>query len=161
MLFIHTIFLNGSEEKDRKRLSEKKRKPTLNDYLAGAVLANGLVWIWLRLLGSIGEITSNPYLGVLSLLTLVICILSGTLASYQVCKRAQAEQLIVGIKVAGLSWIFSPFIIFPMIQESFVNVAITILVCFSLGGVAGAYLAIKARLRRPREGAGRHGKEDF
>ncbi|MFB0558762.1 MAG: hypothetical protein ACETVY_06570 [Candidatus Bathyarchaeia archaeon] len=142
-------------------MNEKQRKPTLNDYLAGAVLTNGLVWIWLRLLGSLGGITSNAYLGILSLSTLVICLLSSTLASYQVCRRAQAEQLLVGMKAAGLAWLFSPFIIFPIIQGAFVNVAIILLVCFSLGGVAGAYLATKARLRRLREGAARHEKEDF
>ncbi len=144
-------------------MRDKGRKPTLVDYLAGGVLANGFVWVWFKILGSMGESPSRLYLSLLSLTTIAIFLVSALVASYQVCRRSSSGQLIVGLKVSILAWLLSPFIILSAVEGPILGLATILLVCFSLGGVAGAYLATRARLRGFRTPIGdfKLGKEDF
>jgi predicted branched-subunit amino acid permease len=128
-------------------LVDKDRNPSKTDYMAGAVLANCLVWVWLQSMGYFGDALSGLPPGLLSLATSVICFLSETLASYQVCRRASSDHLVVGLKVAVLALVFSPFIVLPILEEFSLGLVIILLVCFPAGGFCGAYLTIKARLK--------------
>lgn len=140
---------------------DKDRKPSKTDYMAGAVLANCLVWVWLQSMGYFGNVLSGLPPGLLSLVTSLICFLSGTLASYQVCRRASSDHLVVGLKVAVLALVFSPFIVLPILEEFSLGLVIILLVCFTAGGFCGAYLTIKARLkgRTPVTGEPNTGEE--
>lgn len=127
-------------------MSNVEKAPTLTDYLAGAMLANGFVWMWAQAL---------PYLSwlpltLLSNISYIIFLSGGIVASYLVCKRASSRHLGVGLKVAAIEWIFSIILMLSITAEPTVELAITLLVCFAAGGVAGAYLALRSRLRPRR-----------
>jgi len=98
-------------------------------------------------MGYFSDVLSGLPPGLLSLATSVICFLSGTLASYQVCRRASSDHLVVGLKVSALALVVSPFIVLPVLEEFSLGLVIILLVCFPAGGFCGAYLTIKARLK--------------
>lgn len=144
-------------------MADKDRKPSKTDYMAGAVLANCLVWVWLQAMGYFSGVLSGLPPGLLSLATSIVCFLSGTLASYQVCRRASSDHLVVGLKVAALALVVSPFIVLPILEEFSLGLVIILLVCFPAGGFCGAYLTIRAMLkgRTSAKGKPNEGEEDF
>ncbi len=88
-------------------MSEEQRNPTITDYMAGVMLANGIVWIWAMALATFSDFFSKiPYI-ILAFIAYVIYISGATLASYLVCKRTSSKHLVVGLKLAGLAWFFS------------------------------------------------------
>ena len=120
--------------------------PNLNDYLAGAMLANGFVWIWSSLLGYFsGYFTKVPLL--LADASYIIYLSGGVVSSYLVCKRAASKHLIVGVKLSILTWIFSLIIMLSFPAEPSIGTAFALLACFVAGDIAGAYLALKSRLK--------------
>lgn len=124
-------------------MSEGQRVPNLTDYMAGAMVANGFVWMWAQALPHLSWI---PFT-LLAEASYVIYLLGGIVASYLVCKRASSRQLIVGLKFAAIAWAFSIIMMLSIAAEPTVGLAVALLVCFAMGGVAGAYLALKSRLR--------------
>jgi peptidoglycan/LPS O-acetylase OafA/YrhL len=121
-------------------------KLTLTDYLAGAVLANGFVWIWAMVLGYLQAPSQTDGDALLGLLSYVVFVAGGAVASYLVCKRAGSNHLFVGLKVVGLAWIFSA-VFMPATSEASINLALVMLVCFVIGGLSGTYLARRMSLR--------------
>ena len=128
----------------------KKRQPDLNDYIAGAMLANGIVWTWLQMLSSMRNFFSRIPVGILADASFVIYLLSGIVASYQVCKRASSGHLVAGVKFAAFAWGLSLLIILSMVSEPSIGMATTLLACFVAGGIAGAYLSLRSALRQKR-----------
>lgn len=129
---------------------QAKSKPELNDYIAGAMLANGIVWTWLQALSSMSGFFSRISIGLLADMSFVIYLLAGIVASYQVCRKASYGHLIVGVKFAAFAWAFSLFIMLSMLLEPTIGMATVLLVCFTAGGIVGTYLSLKSRLRRTR-----------
>ena len=122
--------------------------PTLTDYVAGAMLANGFVWIWIQLLGNLRNFFSNFSQILLADITYIIYLAGSILASYLICKRASTGHLIVGIKFAGSAWVLSLFFMLSMIEQPTLGLAITFLLCFLSGGIAGAYLFRRSMLKK-------------
>lgn len=114
------------------------------------MLANGIVWIWLQGLSAMRGFFSKVPVGLLADISFVIYLLSGIVASYQVCKKASSNHLVVGVKFALFAWGLSLFIMLSMVTEPSMGMATTLIVCFAGGGIAGAYLSLRSRLRRPR-----------
>ena len=114
------------------------------------MLANGIVWTWLQGLSAMRGFFSKVPVGILADISFVIYLLSGIVASYQVCKKASSNHLVVGVKFALFAWGLSLLIMMSMVTEPSVGMATTLLVCFAGGGIAGAYLSLRSRLRRPR-----------
>jgi ABC-type amino acid transport system permease subunit len=114
------------------------------------MLANGIVWTWLQGLSAMRGFFSKVPVGLLADISFVIYLLSGIVASYQVCKKASSNHLAVGVKFALFAWGLSLLIMLSMVTEPSIGMATTLLVCFAGGGIAGAYLSLRSRLRRPR-----------
>jgi hypothetical protein len=131
---------------NNKPATPVKRKPTTNDYLAGAMLANGILWIWNQALGTMPNLFSQVPPGILADITYVIYLIAAIVASNQVCTRASSKHLIVGIKSALLSWVLSLLIMLSMAPNPTVGLTLSLLLCFLAGGVVGAYLIIRSRL---------------
>lgn len=131
-------------------MQANKGQPELSDYIAGAMLANGIVWTWLQGLSAMRGFFSKVPVGILADISFVIYLLSGIIASYQVCKKASSNHLAVGVKFALFAWGLSLLIMMSMVTEPSIGMATTLLVCFAGGGIAGAYLSLRSRLRRPR-----------
>ena len=129
---------------------QEKSEPELSDYIAGAMLANGIVWIWLQALGSMRGFFSRLPIGLLADISFVVYLLAGIVASYQVCRKASSGHLIVGVKFAAYAWALSLLFMLSMLPEPTTGMATVFLVCFAAGGIAGAYLSLRSHLRRTR-----------
>jgi O-antigen/teichoic acid export membrane protein len=131
--------------------TSKPKKPNINDYMAGAMLANGVVWIWMQALSVFREYTIQVPAVILADISYVIYILGGYYASRQVCKRADEKHLIVGVKLAAASWVMGVFIMFTLAPEPNAGLMFALLVCFAAGCVLGGYMTVRARLNRRRQ----------
>jgi len=114
--------------------------------MAGAMLANGVVWIWAMALATFSDFFSRiPYV-ILAIIAYVIYISGATLASYLVCKRTSSKHLAVGLKLAGLAWFFTLIMMLGSTTGPTPALAIVLLVCYGAGGMAGGYLALRSEL---------------
>ena len=102
-------------------------QPNLYDYLAGAMLANGFIWIWNQSLGVFREFFSMFSPGLLADITYLIYLAITIIASMQVCKRANTNHLVVGIKFAGASWALFLINLFSMAPDPTIGYAISFL----------------------------------
>lgn len=134
-------------------MAGKARNPSVTDYFAGAMLANGIVWIWLQALSNLSEIFSKAPIGLLADASFLIYIAGGIVSSYLVCTRTTSGHLLVGLKLSALAWVVSLFFIFTSPAEPNLGFVLALLACFVAGGVAGAYLALRRMLRRTRAGS--------
>ena len=121
--------------------------PTINDYLAGAILANGFIWAWNLILHHFRAALFKLPILLLADISLIIYLLAGGVPAYLVSMRASRRHLIVSLKVAALSWILSLLLILSTFDKPTIGLAATLLACFLLGSVAGGYFALKRRLR--------------
>ena len=136
------------DDDNEKPATPVERKPTTNDYLAGATLANGIVWIWNQALGAMPNIFSQVHPSILANISYVVYLLGAILAANQVCRRASSKHLIVGIKSALFSWALSLLVMLSMAPNPAIGLALSLLLCFLAGGVVGAYLIIRSRLNK-------------
>lgn len=130
-------------------LGREDRVPTLFDYTAGAMLANGFVWIWYQALPYLSWVPAT----ILADAEYVSFLLGGILSSYLVCRRTSSKHLFVGLKVAAAASVLNFFLVLSSNIENVLGFAIVVLVIFAVGGVAGAYLAPRSRLGQ-REAVG-------
>lgn len=135
------------EEKPQEQMI---REPNTYDYLAGAMLANGIVWIWLQALVAFKGFFLQIPVGILADMSYVIYLVGAAIASKQVCKRADSGHLVVGLKFAGFSWVMALFMMMSMAPQPTMGLVITFIVCFAAGGIAGAYWVIRDRLKKSR-----------
>jgi len=125
--------------------------PDVNDYLAGAILANGFIWIWNLILRQFRIPLSRLPVMLLADISLAIYLLAGGVSAYLVGRRASRRHLIVSLKVSFLSWLLSILLVLSMALKPIVGSIIIFLLCLHVGGVAGGYFALKRRLRRRAE----------
>jgi len=123
--------------------------PNFNDYMAGAMIANGVIWIWGQLLGDFEGLFSGIPMGVLADISYVLYLSVTVVASMLVCGRASTGHLMVGARFAGTAWVLSLFIMITTAPNPTLGLAFALLVIFAMGGIAGAYLTIRRRMRRP------------
>jgi cation transport ATPase len=142
---------NNSENGDKELASKKKSanaEPSLNDYLAGAMLANGIIWIWLQFIQIFGSrISQYSYLADLSY---ILFIFAGYIAAFQVGKRVDTEHLTVGLKTAGYSLIMALIIMYTSWPAPSSRLAFTLMICLVFGGVVGGYMNIRRRIKIKR-----------
>jgi len=124
-------------------LSSDERSPTLTDYLAGVVLTNGLAVMALNV---------AVYVSFLSGLLIPFWVVGSAAASYLVCTRTTKGHLVVGAKTAVASTIMGVLMI-PAFTGAEFDSVVPVLACYLVGGVSGAYLALRDRMRRLREAA--------
>ncbi len=138
-------------DQDDKAEAPRPKQPNINDYVAGAMLANGLVWVWMQGLALFREYTSQVPAALLADLSYVIYILAAYIASRQVCKRADVKHLLVGLKLAAASWVMGVFIMFTLAQEPDASLMVALLLCFAAGCTLGGYMTVRARLKGLRK----------
>jgi hypothetical protein len=124
-----------------------------NDFMAGAMMANGIVFVWMQALNVFRQTVSQISSSFLADISFVIYIFAGYISSRQVTKRAKKEHLRAGLKTAGYSSIMGLLIISTMTSEPGMSLAITLAVCYFAGSILGSYMEIKARLGRLRDEA--------
>ena len=123
-------------------MTKFERKPATFDYFAGGLLTSGLVWFWLQFISYFPDPT-------IASLTGPVFIAASAVSTYLVCKRTTRGHLAVGVKTALSSWLVTVLILLSFGLELDISLILILLVCFALGGLAAAYLALKDRLRKP------------
>lgn len=131
-------------------MSEEPRNPTLTDYMAGTMLANGFVWIWSMILSYFPDLISRIPIVILAVTAYAIYISGSAVSSYLVCKRTSSNHLMIGLKLAGLAWLFSLIMMLSSTTGPTLGSAVMLLVCYLAGGLAGAYIALRSELRPRR-----------
>ncbi len=126
------------------------REPTNNDFMAGALLANGIIWLWMQSLNLFNWYTSRISPAILVDFTYVTFIVAGFISSQQVAKRSERNQLIVALRSALYSWAGSLFMMLTMPGGLSIKFALIILVCLLAGAVLGSYMLIKSRISARR-----------
>jgi len=125
------------------------RKPSLTDYMAGGMLTNGVVWIWSMFLTYVLKVQTSKTSMVVLLISYLIYLGGSVAASYLVCQRSSSNHIIVALKTSAAGWIFTLFFMFSYVQVS-LGTVIILLITFAVGGLIGAYLALKKRFSDPR-----------
>jgi hypothetical protein len=131
----------------------KPKQPNINDYVAGAMLANGVVWIWMQALPLFIKSTDQLIVAAIAEFSWVIFILGGYVSSRQVCKRADEKHLLVGLKLAAVSWVMGIFIMFTLAPTPDAGLMVALLICFVAGSVLGGYMTVRARLNKKHQQA--------
>lgn len=131
-------------------MNEEPRNPTLTDYMAGTMLANGFIWVWSMILSYFPDPISRIPIVILAVTAYAIYISGSAVSSYLVCKRTSSNHLMVGLKLAGLAWLFSLIMMLSSTTGPTLGSAVMLLVCYLAGGLAGAYMALRSELRPRR-----------
>ena len=139
------------QPEDEKETPRTPREPTSNDYMAGVFLANGIIWLWTYSLSMFSGFMSRIPTAILADFSYVTYIVSGFIASQQVAKRSEKNQLIVALRTSFYAWLGSLLIILTTPSVSTVSFAVTLLVCLLIGGVLGSYMLIRERILARRK----------
>ncbi len=135
------------EEEESSEAPEPAAQPE-NDFMAGAMMANGIVFVWMQALSVFRQYASQLPPRVLVDASYIIYILAGYLASRQVTKRANRDHLKAGLKTAGYSTIMGLLIISTMNSEPGIGFAVILGVCYFAGSILGSYMELKTSLKR-------------
>ena len=122
-------------------MTVKERTPKLFDYIAGAILTNGLATMALYL---------AAYEPFFQLLLIPLWCFSAGVATYLVCMRTSKGHLLIGVKTAVLSVVFGVVII-PTLENLDLGQLLIVLVCFLVGAFGGAFYALRGQLKQPKK----------
>ncbi len=126
------------------------KEPTQNDYMAGAILANGIIWLWMQSLNIFSGFTSKISPAILADFSYVTFIVAGFISSQQVAKRSEKNQLVVALKASFYSWLGSLLMMLTMSGNPTFAFAATLFICLMAGAVVGTYMLIKERINLRR-----------
>ncbi len=118
-----------------------ERKPKVEDYFAGAALANSLVWLTLGI-ATLSE--TNPQN--LTLLSLLLYVAGAIISGYLISRKATKDQLKVGLKTGLGAFVFHVYV-FVGLFELFLGTRVLslwdhvlIFAILMLGAVLGSLL---------------------
>jgi len=114
-----------------------ERRPTLFDYVAGAILMNGLATMALYV---------AVYLSLIEFLLIPLWFLAAGVSAYLVCRRTTKQHLMVGIKTAVLSIVVG-VVMLPTFGSLELPQIVMVLICYLVGSFGGAYYALKQQMR--------------
>jgi hypothetical protein len=120
----------------------RDRRPSITDYMAGAVLAYGIVYFWIEL-----KTFYNPSW----VLAYVIYYLAGLIPSYLVCQRTGAAELSIAFRSTMISWALVVVSLWAFTEGNTTSFFGLLLVMFILGGMTSAYLTLRRRLKLPKQ----------
>ena len=137
-------------ETEEKVEEKQPQEVTNNDYMAAAILANGIIWFWMLSLNMFSGFTSRINPTLLVDFTYITFILAGFISSQQVAKRSNRNQLIIVLRSAIYSWAGSIIMMLSMMGNPTISFTLTVLVCLLAGAVAGSYMLIRFRINERR-----------
>lgn len=125
-------------------------EPTPSDYMAAAMITNGIAWGWMQILGS-GTLLSRLPTRFLSDITYVIYLFAGAVGAYLAGKRADTKHLIIGFKSAAYSLGLSLLIMLTSAPEPTLGLLLALTLSFGAGSIFGSYRIIHNRLAAKRK----------
>lgn len=126
------------------------KQPTPSDYMAAAMITNGIAWGWMQLLGSGTNISQLP-IRFLSDITYVIYLFAGAVGANLVGNRADTKHLMVGLKVSGYSLGLSLLIMMTSAPDPTLGLLMALGIAFAAGSIFGSYRVIHLRLAAKRK----------
>ena len=138
----------GPDEEEEVTEATEPEPQSDNDFMAGAMLANGIVFVWMQALSVFRQFFSQLPPRFLVDVSYILYLLAGYLASRQVIRRAKRDYLKAGLKTAGYSTIMGLLILSSMNSDQTLALAIPLGVCYFAGGILGSYIETKDRLKR-------------
>ena len=130
---------------------EDVKKPNLNDYMAGALLSNGIIWMWAMAVNTLQPFIPMEVGFILGLVTFIFFIGAGTIASYLVVKRSSSDYLKVLLKLVASEIIFSIIFILSFVNPS-IELITVLFFSFIVGGFFGLYIAVRPKLIKKPSG---------
>jgi len=118
-----------------------EKKPKLEDYFAGATLANALAWLTLGIIS-----LSAVDLQTLVWLSPLLYAFGAVLAGYLVCRKASQNQLKIGLKVGLGAFVFHVYVfvgVFELLWGTRVLSLydhLLIFAIFMIGTLSGSFL---------------------
>jgi len=130
---------------------DRDKRPSITDYMAGAVLAYGIVYFWIEL-----KTFYNPPWA----LAYVMYYLAGLVPSYLICKRTGAAELPVAFRSTMISWALAVVSLWAFTEGNTPSFFGLLLVMFILGGMTSAYLTLRRRLKPNKQADAEPGKDN-
>jgi len=124
-------------------LTLPERSPKLFDYIAGAILTNGLSMVAVYL--AAWEI-------LFQYLMIPLWFVAAGVSAYLVCMRTTKNHLVTGAKMAVLAIILGFFMV-PTLQGLELGILAWILICYIIGSIGGAYYALRMQLNMKKKAA--------
>jgi uncharacterized membrane protein (GlpM family) len=121
-----------------------EKKPKLEDYFAGAALANSLVWLTLGIT-TLSETNSQN----LAILSPLLYVTGATISGYLVSRKATQNHLKIGLKTGLAAFVFHVYVfvgLFELFLETNVLSLADHLLIFAIliaGAVLGSFLRMK------------------
>lgn len=142
---------DSEQMKDSTEEIKQPGEPNQADFMAAAILANGIIWFWMESLKMFSGFTRRIHPTLLTDLSYLTFIIAGFISSQQVAKRSERNQLIVALRSALYSWAGSLFMMITMTGSPTISFALIILVCLITGAVLGSYMLIRWRIKERKK----------
>ena len=124
--------------------------PTASDYMAAAMITNGIAWVWTQVVNSLTILNQIP-IKFLTDITFIVYVLAGAIGAFLAGKRADSKHLQVGLKATGYSLSVNALIMLtnpmPLSMDLFWGMSIS----FAAGSVFGSYMVLHRSLAAKRK----------
>ena len=124
--------------------------PTASDYMAAAMITNGIAWVWMQDINSLTMLNQMP-IRFLTDITFIVYVLAGAIGAFLAGKRADSKHLQVGLKATGYSLGVNALIMLtnpmPLSMDLFWGMSIS----FAAGSVFGSYMVLHRSLAAKRK----------
>jgi hypothetical protein len=124
--------------------------PTASDYMAAAMITNGIAWVWTQVINSLTILNQIP-IKFLTDITFIVYVLAGAIGAFLAGKRADSKHLQVGLKATGYSIGVNALIMLtnpmPLSMDLFWGMSVS----FAAGSVFGSYMVLHRSLAAKRK----------
>lgn len=124
--------------------------PTPSDYMAAAMITNGIAWVWMQVMNS-GAILNQLPIRFLTDITFIVYVLAGAIGAFLVGKKAESKHLQVGLKATGYSLGMNALIMLTNPMPLSMNLFWGMSVSFTAGSVFGSYMVLHRSLAAKRK----------
>ena len=124
--------------------------PTASDYMAAAMITNGIAWVWMQVINSLTMLNQMP-IRFLTDITFIVYVLAGAIGAFLAGKRADSKHLQVGLKATGYSLGVNALIMLTNPMPLSMNLFWGMAISFAAGSVFGSYMVLHRSLSAKRK----------
>lgn len=116
--------------------------PRLEEYIAGALLANSLGWLTIAIIPYILEYYGETIMSIAEILISIAYLISTVAASYLVCRIAYRDKMKIGLTIGSTAILINMLFLATMRGPPLI-LLIELICAQVFGGILGAYIAEK------------------
>ncbi len=124
--------------------------PTPSDYMAAAMITNGIAWVWMQVMNG-GTILNQIPIRFLTDITFIVYVLAGAIGAFLAGKRVESKHLQVGLKATGYSLGLNALIMLTNPMPLSMNLFWGMSISFAAGSVFGSYMVLHRSLAAKRK----------